>query len=91
MAHARRQGIPFDRQQRLGALGARLSNTIGLARALARNGRTVDLAGLEDGIGMLCAQALDLPGQDGRALLPLLTELLAQVDTLDAALQGAAP
>ena len=89
MANTQPQGIPLDRPQRLAVLASRLSRTIGIARALARNGRTVDLTGLDDGIGMLCAQTLDLPLQDGRALLPLLADVLQQVDTLTVALHQA--
>ena len=77
-------GIPLDRKQRLSVLASRLSRTIGVARALAQNGRTVDLTGLDDGIGLLCAQTLDLGLQDGRELLPLLHDVLAQVNALTA-------
>ncbi len=82
--------IPLERPQRLTVLASRLSRTIGLAHALAQNGRTVDLTGLEDGIGMLCAQTLDLPTPDGRAMLPLLYDVLSQVNALSATLHGAA-
>ncbi len=81
---------PLERPQRLAVLAARLQHTIGIARALAQNGRAVDLTGLDDGIGMLCAQILDLPLQDGRRLLPLLADVLAQVDGLTAALRAVA-
>ncbi len=89
MAQTQPQGTPLDRPQRLTVLATRLSRTIGIARALAQNGRTVDLTGLNDGIGMLCAQTLDLPVQEGRALLPMLADVLAQVNTLTAALHAA--
>ncbi len=89
MAQTQPQGIPLSRPQRLTVLASRLSRTIGIARALAQNGRIVDLTGLDDGIGMLCAQTLDLPLQEGRALLPLLAEVLQQVETLTAALHQA--
>ena len=69
-------------------LASRLSRTIGLARALAQNGRRVDLTGLEDGIGMLCAQTLDLAPSEGREMLPLLHDVLVQVEALSAALHG---
>ena len=69
MAQTQRQGIPLDRPQRLTVLASRLSRTIGIARALAHNGRTVYITGLDDGIGMLCAQTLDLPTQEGSLAL----------------------
>ena len=89
MVQTQPQGTTLDRPQRLTVLASRLCRTIGIARALAQNGRTVDLTGLDDGIGTLCAQTLDLPAQEGRALLPLLAEMLQQVNTLTAALHEA--
>ena len=88
-AHTKPTGIPLERTQRLRVLASRLSRTIGVARALAQNGRTVDLTGLDDGIGMLCAQTLDLPTLDGRELLPLLNDVLIQVNALTADLHKA--
>ena len=32
---------------------------------LVANGRTVDMAGLDRGVGLLCAKALDLPPEAG--------------------------
>ena len=37
----------------------------------------------------MCAAALDLPREQGLALRPLLTELLAEVDRLSLALEAA--
>ena len=82
---------PVSRLQRLTVLAARLSRTIGVARALASNGRTVDLTGLEDGIGLLCAQTLDLPTEEARPLLPLLHDVLTEVNALSAALREHTP
>ena len=80
---------PSETQQRLQDLASRLLRTIGVARALVRNGRTLNLAGLDDGVGLLCAQALDLPYASGQAMLPRLREVLASVDDLTAALSQA--
>ncbi len=80
MVKTQPQGEPLDRRQRLIVMASRLSRTIGIARALAQNGRTVDLTGLDDGIGMLCAQTLDLPTEEGRTLLPMLADVLQQVE-----------
>lgn len=83
---------PPDRQERrVNELATRISRTLGVARALAENGRRLDLAGIEDGIGVLCAQTLDLPTQDGRCMLPVLREVLAQLESLSAVLQREAP
>lgn len=78
------------RPDRLGQLASRLARTLGLARALAQNGRALDLTGIDDGIGMLCAQTLDLEQPEARQMLPLLREVLGQVDALDAAMRGGA-
>ena len=63
-----------------------LRKTIALATALTKSGRQVDLAGLEHAVGVLCAKALDLMPQEGRALRPALLDLLQALDTLIAAM-----
>jgi hypothetical protein len=68
--------------QRVAELGSRLSRTLGVARALAESGRQLDLRGIEDGVGRLCAQTLDLPPQDAHGMVFMLREILAQVDAL---------
>jgi hypothetical protein len=68
--------------QRVAELGSRLSRTLGVARALAESGRQLDLRGIEDGVGQLCAQTLDLPPQDAHGMVFMLREILAQVDAL---------
>jgi hypothetical protein len=68
--------------QRVAELGSRLSRTLGVARALAESGRHLDLRGIEDGVGRLCAQTLDLPPRDAHGMVFMLREILAQVDSL---------
>jgi hypothetical protein len=80
--------VTIDRTERLGALAGRLSRTLGLARALALSGRTVDLRGIEDGVGMLCAQTLDLSAVESRQMRPVLLNLLAELDLLRLVLHG---
>ncbi len=80
---------PSEHERRLRDLAMRLIRTMSVARGLVRGGRTLDLAGIEDGVGLLCAQALDLPEGQGRALSGLLHEVLAEVDGLAAALHEA--
>jgi hypothetical protein len=63
-----------------------VTQTLGVARGLVEAGRYVDLTGLEDQIGLLCAKALDLPPAEGRAIRDDLATLLARVDALSAAL-----
>ena len=83
--------LPLGRPQRLTVLAGRLSRTIGVARALASSGRTVDLTGLDDGIGLLCAQTLDLPTEEARGLLLQLRDVLTEVNALSAVLHEHAP
>jgi len=82
---------PDLKERRVNELATRVSRSLGVARALAERGRRLDLAGIEDGIGVLCAQTLDLPTRDGRCMLPVLREVLAQLDSLSAVLQREAP
>lgn len=65
--------------------------TVDIARRLVEAGRQVDLVGLDGQMGFVCAQALDLPPDDGRDLRPVLIELLGAVDTLAGALGARAP
>jgi hypothetical protein len=67
-----------------------LVGTLRLARALARSRRSIDLAGLDQDIGRLCAAVVDLPAADGRAMRPLLVELLAELDALAACMTAPA-
>ncbi len=76
-------GAAYDR---LVGLAERLSRTVAIARGLTAAARMVDLAGLEDGVGLLCAQALDLEPAESRRLVPALLELRAQIDGLGAAM-----
>ena len=69
------------------AMSEDLARTVCIARALVDHGRTVDLAGLDRGVGLLCAKALDLPPASGRLLRPHLLALLAQADSLTEALR----
>ena len=62
-----------------------------IARALVRHGRTVQLAGLDNGAGLLCAKALDLPPDSGRTVLADLLELRNEIDQLTAAVRGEPP
>ena len=78
-----------DRAEKLRALADGLAATIRLSRVMAEARRNVDLAGLESGIGLLCAQALDLPAEQGPAMVPCLAGVLAEIDALAAALAAA--
>lgn len=89
MTQATITGGGDERAGRLRAMAEHLAATIRLSRAMVETGRRVDIAGLDGGIGLLCAQALDLPQAQGRALVPFLAALLAEVDALATTLAAA--
>lgn len=63
-----------------------VTQTLGVARGLVEAGRAVDLVGLEERVGLVCAKALDLPPAEGRAMRGDLVALLARVEALSIAL-----
>jgi hypothetical protein len=70
------------------AMGDGLMRTMCIARLLMANGRTVDMTGLDRGMGLFCAKALDLAPELGRSLRASLVALLAEVDAFTAALRA---
>lgn len=60
---------------------------IRLAEGIAAAGRPIDLQGLDDTVGRICAQALDLPPAAGARLRPGLARLVAELDRLSVALR----
>jgi hypothetical protein len=73
--------------ERLVTLAERLIRTLAVGRALVVAGRTVDMSGIQDGIGVLCAKTLDLSRRQGQQMLPALLELTAQIDSLSLAMR----
>jgi len=73
------------------ALAEQVQRTIAIARALAGSGRPVDLAGLDQAVGLLCAKTLDLPPDQGRVARPALAVILAELDLLSTTLRAKAP
>jgi hypothetical protein len=67
------------------AFCAAIMRTINIARTMLDSGQSVDLAGLDGGIGLLCAKSLDLPPAMGRALRPRLTVLLDALEDMSLA------
>jgi hypothetical protein len=61
-----------------------------MARALVESRRTVDLAGLQNAVGRLCAATYDLPYDEGCSLRPHLTAVLGELDSLEQAINVAA-
>ncbi|WP_372398718.1 hypothetical protein ABMY26_18900 [Azospirillum sp. HJ39] len=73
---------PAPLAERAAALAATLDD----ARREAESGVLIDLAGLEDRVARLCAEAEGLPRGAARALLGPLGDLVAALDPLAAAL-----
>lgn len=72
------------------ALAEGLRQSLRLARALAGQNRPVELDGMQDSIGMLCAKALDLAPGEGRRLRVALVALREELDQLSATLRATA-
>jgi hypothetical protein len=71
------------------SLAGGIVTTVRLSRALVDSGRSVDLAGLDGVVGLLCAKALDLQPEQGRELVPELSDMLREIDGLSTALTTA--
>lgn len=78
---------PFDRAS---AAAEAIIGMLRVAHLLAQSRRSIDLAGLEQEIGRLCAASLDLAPAEGRAMRPLLIGVLAELDKLAAGVRALA-
>ncbi len=76
------EACSYDSLAAVRAMADELTETIGMARVLAASGRVVDLTGLDQQIGLLCAKSLDLPPHEGRDLRPNLIVLSVAMETL---------
>ena len=63
-----------------------VTQTLGVACRLVEAGRPVDLTGLEDQVGLVCAKALDLQPAEGRLMRGVLAALLVRAEALSVAL-----
>jgi hypothetical protein len=73
-------------QEAVLAMADGIAATLSVARTLLHSGRQIDLTGLDQMTGRLCASALDLPIEQGRTVRPRLAALLASIDDLNKAL-----
>jgi hypothetical protein len=78
---------PLDRAT---AAADAITGMLRVAHLLAQSRRSIDLAGLEQEIGRLCAASLDLAPEEGRAMRPKLAGVLAELDRLSACVRGMA-
>ncbi len=71
-----------DPEQEMLAFSAQTLRTVLVARALSESRRPIDLQGLQEQAGLLCAKALDLPvGRAGFAKAEL-QRLVREIDAL---------
>ena len=74
---------PYCPNRHIGALGEGVLATIRTARGLAASQRRVELAGLTDMVGILCAKTLDLALHAGRELKALLRRIDTEIALLE--------
>lgn len=79
-------GFPSDPITRTRDFARSLATAARLTGAFAQSGRSIDLAGLDDKVGLLCAKALDLPPEHGRELRTELILLRNELESLARAL-----
>ena len=75
----------------LSTMAEGLLQSLRLARVLAGQGRPVELDGMQDSVGLLCAKAIDLTPNEGHALRVGLIALREELDQLSATLRSSAP
>lgn len=81
-------GPEFDPEQEMLTLSEQTCRMVAVAQAMVASDRRVDLDGLQQQVGLLCAKALDLPpARTGIARMEL-RRLAAGLDALHAAMRG---
>jgi len=77
------------RLEQVRGLSAGIARVLDLAVILAKSGRRIDLVGIDRKVGLLCAQALDLPPELGRELVAALQAQIATLDQLTGLIRAA--
>ncbi len=77
--------------RRVAAMADGITATVRTARGLADGDRPIDLAGLDNMVGVLCAQVLDLPLEQGRPFCAVLRGLDQELALLRGALADGDP
>jgi hypothetical protein len=91
-----RQKLPtatsqLSQAERVHMLATAACGVLAVARELVLAERPVELAGIVDRVGLVCAQALDLPHEQGHTVASWLVDLRASVDALEQALLEVPP
>lgn len=68
-------------------LAQAIAGTLRVARSFVAAGRRIDLVGLEEPVGLLCARSLDLPPEQGRQMRTGPINLRQELDVLFETLQ----
>ena len=77
----------YDPVAQIVALADQISRTLAIGGALVASGRQVELDGVQNNVGLLCAKALDLsPTEAGLARAEMI-RLVAVLDALTAAMR----
>ncbi len=76
---------------RVRGLASSLLSTVQMFQVTASTAPSIDLAGLDATVGLLCAKTLDLDPEEGRLLLPDLLTVLAELTTLSGKIAERAP
>jgi hypothetical protein len=77
----------YDAQSQVLALAEQTCRMAAIASAMVTSGRRVDLTGLHNGAGLLCAKALDLPPVEAGLARVELIRLVASLDALAASMR----
>jgi hypothetical protein len=75
-----------DPSSQAAAMADSARGTLRVARVLVESRRPVDLGGLQNAIGRLCAAVFDLEPAEGRRLRPQLEAVLAELNALETSL-----
>ena len=73
------------------ALASSLIFIVRLSRVLAGSGRSIDLSGLDDRVGLLRARILDLDPEDATEIKLHVFQLASEIDSFCAAHTGTIP
>jgi hypothetical protein len=79
--------LDFDPEVEVLALSEQTTRMIAVAKALVLSQRHVDVQGLQNHIGLLCAKALDLPMSKTGFLKLELRRLVSELDSLNASMR----
>jgi len=72
----------YDAQSQVLALAEQTGRMLAIANAMVASGRRVELAGLQNNAGLLCAKTLDLPPAETGFARAELIRLVASLDAL---------